>query len=505
MKLKKHRGWVIGIGIAVFTLITGLFAIYYRDTKSIDAIGKGILFLIVIGFIIFLVRNMMQTNSSSSKYKVIETTNVTFDQIAGMEQVKKEAQVYIDIMKHFEQYKKEGVRIPKGIILEGSPGNGKTLFAKAMATEMGVSFIQANACDIGGIIVGKGAQDLKKIFNHARKIKPCIVFLDEIDAIGGKRADNGNATNSDSNRTVTSLLTELDGFDDNEGIFVIAATNRIDSLDDALVRPGRFDRKITIQNPDYNTRYQLIKMYTKNKKLSDNVNLEELTWKFSGMCCADIENCINTAAIHAISENRSIIEEKDFEQTIVQQKIKGYLLDNDEEISQKELTAYHEAGHAIVTKLLTNDVIDIVSIMPTTSHVKGFTMSYSKQAQDLLALHEIESRIFILLAGRAAEYLYLGEKEENITTGCSDDLRKAVNLMKGYIKTSTKGISYNHENENHLPASFYEELNSVSDAMWVATVNICREHWDCLSTIAEALIEKKWITKDEFEELVHTN
>lgn len=500
MSFKKNRIWIYS-AIAVLLAAAGILAFLFVEGKAIpiELIGKFFLYVIVIGFITFLVRNMMQMNSSSSKYKVVKSTNITFEQIAGMEEVKKEVQIYIDIMKNREHYQKAGIRMPKGIIFEGSPGNGKTLLAKAIASEMNVSFIQANACDIGGIIVGKGTQDLRKLFKEARKSAPCIVFLDEIDAIGGKRMDNGNATNTDSNRIVTSLLTELDGFEGNEGIFVIAATNRIDSLDDALVRPGRFDRKISIKNPDYQTRYKLIQMYTKDKQLSSSVNLDELTWKFAGMCCADIENCVNSAAIQAISQNRQTIEAKDFEQTIVQQRIKGYLLENEEEIYQRELTAYHEAGHAIVTRLLTDDVIDIVSIVPTTSHVKGFTMSYSKNDRSLLALQEIRDRIRILLAGRAAEYLYLGEKEENITTGCSDDLQKAVQLMKNYLKTSTNGISYNHENDNHLPPSFHEELQKLSAQLWDETVAICRENWQALSSLADTLSEKKWITKEEVE------
>lgn len=502
MNFKKNRGWVYGLIITVI-LIAGLVTYFYSHpgSMSLELIGKIVLYIIVAGFIVFLVRNMMQTNSNGSKYKVIKSTNVTFDQIAGMNEVKREVQIYIDIMKNRCEYLQSGIRMPKGIIFEGSPGNGKTLLAKAIATEMNVSFIQANACDIGGIIVGKGSQDLRKLFKEARKIAPCIVFLDEIDAIGGKRMDNGNATNTDSNRIVTSLLTELDGFEGNEGIFVIAATNRIDSLDDALVRPGRFDRKITIKNPDYQTRYELIKMYVKNKKLSSDVNLKELTWKFAGMCCADIENCVNSAAIHALSHKRNIIEAKDFEQTIVQQKIKGYLLEDENEIYQRELTAYHEAGHAMVTRLLTDDVIDIISIVPTTSHVKGFTMSYSKNDRSLLALQEIRNRICILLAGRAAEYLYLGENEEHITTGCADDLQKAVQMMKHYLKTSTNGISYNHENENHLPPCFHEDLQKLSTELWEETVAICRENWNELSTLADSLNEKKWIAKDEIEML----
>lgn len=500
MNFKKNRGWVYGL-IATVILGAGLvtYFTFHPQSMSLELVGKIFLYIIVAGFIVFLVRNIMQTNASDSKYKIIKSTNVTFDQIAGMNEVKKEVQIYIDIMKNREEYLQSGIRMPKGIIFEGSPGNGKTLLAKAIATEMNVSFIQANACDIGGIIVGKGSQDLRKLFREARKIAPCIVFLDEIDAIGGKRMDNGNATNTDSNRIVTSLLTELDGFEGNEGIFVIAATNRIDSLDDALVRPGRFDRKITIKNPDYQTRYELIKMYVKDKKLSSDVNLDELTWKFAGMCCADIENCVNSAAIHALSNKRDIIEAKDFEQTIVQQKIKGYLLENEEEIYQRELTAYHEAGHALVTRLLTDDVIDIISIVPTTSHVKGFTMSYSKNDRSLLALQEIRNRICILLAGRAAEYLYLGEKEENITTGCADDLQKAVQMMKHYLKTSTNGISYNHENENHLPPCFHEDLQKLSTELWEETVAICRKNWNELSVLADSLNEKKWITKDEIE------
>lgn len=501
MKLKQNRGLVYGIlGLVLAVLIgTGIYLSKTGTTLSLESVGRFFLYIMFFGFIGILVHNMMQSNSSGTKFKVIKSGNVTFDQIAGMQEVKQEVQVYIDIMKNREKYQKSGVRMPKGIIFEGSPGNGKTRLAKAIATEMNVSFIQANASDIGGIIVGRGAQDLKKLFKQARKIAPCIVFLDEIDAIGGKRLDNGNATNTDSNRTVTSLLTELDGFDGNEGIFVIAATNRIDSLDDALVRPGRFDRKITIKNPDYQTRNDLIKMYTKDKNLSSDVNLDELTWKFAGMCCADIENCVNAAAIQAVSRGSSIVEPQDFEQTIVQQKIKGYLLHNEDEIYQRELTAYHEAGHALVTHLLTEDVIALVSIVPTTSHVKGFTMSYSKNDISLLALQEIRNRIMILLAGRAAEYLYLGEKEENITTGCADDLQRAVQMMKNYLKTSTDGISFNVENENHLPPAFHENLQSLSKELWEETVALCRDNWEELSKLAEKLSEQKWVTKDEVE------
>lgn len=504
MTLKMKRGWVLGSIAGGILLLAGILLYVLRDSLSIttDTIGKIGLYIIVFGFIFLLVRNMMQSNNSGKKYSVIKETNITFDQIAGMTDVKREVQTYIDIMKNADKYRNAGIRTPKGIILEGSPGNGKTLIAKAIAHEMNVSFIQANASDIGGIIVGKGSQELKKLFAHARKIKPCIIFLDELDAIGGKRTDHSSTANSDSNRTVTALLTELDGFTGNEDIFVIAATNRIDSLDDALVRPGRFDRKITIKNPDYQTRYELIKMYSKDKKLSSDVSLEHLAWKFAGMCCAEIENCVNSAAIHAVSEGRSVVTSRDFEQTIVQHKIKGYLLEDQEEIYQRELTAYHEAGHAIVTHMLTDDVIDIISIVPTTSHVKGFTMSYSQNDRSLLALQEIKNHIHILLAGRAAEYLYLGEREELVTTGCTDDLQKAVGLMKNYLKTSTNGISYNHEKENQLPPSFYEELQKLSTQMWEDTVSICKEHWDSLSTIAEALNEKKWITKEDLEALL---
>ncbi len=503
MNFTRNRGYLFGILAAVMVLVIGLAVLFikYPDVITLERIGKGFLYIIVFAFIVFLVRNIMQTNASSTKYNVIKSSNITFDQIAGMQEVKKEVQVYIDIMKNREEYLKSGIRMPKGIIFEGSPGNGKTLLAKAIASEMHVSFIQANACDIGGIIVGKGTQDLKKLFRQARKIAPCIVFLDEIDAIGGKRMDNGNATNTDSNRIVTSLLTELDGFEGNEGIFVIAATNRVDSLDDALVRPGRFDRKITIKNPDYTTRLELIKMYTKDKKLSPDLNLEDFAWKLAGMCCADIENCVNAAAIQSVSRGAFLIEPQDFEQTIVQQKIKGYLLPDEEEIYQRELTAYHEAGHAMVTHLLTEDVIDLVSIVPTTSHVKGFTMSYSKHDRSLLALKEIRNRICILLAGRAAEYLYLGGQEENVTTGCADDLQRAVQMMKNYLKTCTDGIHYNVENDNQLPPAFHDSLQTLSLELWEETVSLCRENWDKLSKMADVLSEQKWITKGEVEQI----
>lgn len=497
---KKNKKWLFWAMIAV--IIPILFGIIFTIKKqgieiNFEQIGNLILSFIFILFAILLVRNIASSNADGKKYKVVKSTNINFDQIAGMAEAKKEVQTYIDIMRNHKQYMEHGVRIPKGIILEGSPGNGKTLLAKAIATEMEVSFLQANAADIGGILVGKGSQDLKKIFRHARKNKPCIVFLDEIDAIGRKRVDSGSDANNDGNRTVTSLLTELDGFDDNEGIFVIAATNRIDSMDDALVRPGRFDRKITIKNPDYKTRLELIKMYTKNKALSSTINTNDLAWKFSGLSCADIENCINEAAIHAISRKSDVIDVSDFEQTIIQQRIRGYLLNDEEHIYQRELTAFHEAGHAVMTYDLTDDIVDIISIVPTTSNVKGFTMSYGIEDRNLLSLKEIENRIIILMAGRAAEYLYLNEDENLVTTGCSDDMARAVELMKLYIKTSTKGLSYNQNDNRMMSETFQEELRNLTAAMWERTVACCKDHWSSIHILAEELTEKKWVTKNE--------
>lgn len=497
MKKFKHK-WLI-IAILSVIALSVVFLVLTSNAGQLqltdEQIANYILTTIVVVFAVLLIRNLYGHRSGEQKFKIIEKTDITFDQIAGMQEVKKEVQVYIDIMKNYEEYVKFGVRIPKGIILEGSPGNGKTLLAKAIASEMNVSFLQANAADIGGILVGKGSQDLKKLFQHARKHKPCIVFLDEIDAIGRKRSDNQSDAGNDGNRTVTSLLTELDGFDDNEGIFVIAATNRIDAMDDALVRPGRFDRKITIKNPDHKTRKELIQMYTKNKKISSDVNLDDLAWKYSGFSCAEIENSINEAAIYTIRHNRSYITSNDFEQTMIQQRIKGYLLHEEDEIYQRELTAYHEAGHALVTYELTDDVVDIISIVPTSSHVKGFTMSYGTEDRNLLSLQEIRHRIMILMAGRAAEYLLLNEDENLVTTGCSDDMNRAVDLMKLYLKTTTQGISYNQGDGRMQSEVFQNELKELSQKMWQETLEFLRSHWELVDRLAKELSEKKWVTK----------
>lgn len=504
MKKFKHKWWILGfLSILSMTAIFLLLSAYANQLHLTDEkIANYILTTVVVIFAVLLIRNLSGNQQKSQKYKVIEKTDVTFRDIAGMEEVKKEVQIYIDIMRNHEEYVKFGVRIPKGIILEGSPGNGKTLIAKAIASEMNVSFLQANAADIGGILVGKGSQDLKKLFQHARKNKPCIVFLDEIDAIGRKRSDHQSDAGNDGNRTVTSLLTELDGFDDNEGIFVIAATNRIDAMDDALVRPGRFDRKITIKNPDHKTRKELITMYTKNKLLSSDVNLDDLAWKFSGFSCAEIENNINEAAIYTLRHNRTYITARDFEQTMIQQRIKGYLLNDEEEIYQRELTAYHEAGHALVTYELTEDVVDIISIVPTTSQVKGFTMSYATEDRNLLSLQEIKHRIMILMAGRAAEYLLLDEDENRVTTGCSDDMNRAVDLMKLYIRTTTKGISYNQGNARTQSEVFHQELRCLSQEMWEETLSYLRNHWSLVTCLAEELVETKWVTKHRIIELL---
>ena len=501
MKNKKRTCFALSIGVALISILS-LFAAFSNKTNLTEQLkGNIILTVIIILVSIILIRTILQNRLNSQKYKVIKSTNISFDQIAGMDQVKKEVQIYIDIMKNHQAYVDQGIRIPKGIILEGSPGNGKTLLAKAIATEMQISFIQANAADIGGILVGKGSQDLKKLFEYARKHKPCIVFLDEIDAIGRKRVDSGSDAGNDGNRTVTSLLTELDGFDNNDGIFVIAATNRLDSMDEALIRPGRFDRKITIKNPDYKTRQALIQMYIKNKSISSNVDVDDLAWKLSGFSCAEIENVINEAAIHALKLNKTVIELSDFEQVIIQQRINGYLLHEENKIYKKELTAYHEAGHALVTYALTDDVVDTISIVPTTSQVKGFTLSYKTEDRDLMSLKDIEHRILILMAGRAAEYLFLNEDENLVTTGCSDDMQRAVDLMKLYIKTTTRGISYNQK-EDRISESLHKELQELSQQMWTTTLDYCKTNWDSISILAESLIEKKWLTKMDVIDLL---
>ncbi len=399
---------------------------------------KVLLVGLVIGGILWYVRSGSNTNEliknsnkKKSQRKEMDTT-VTLSSVAGNTEAKSMVVDIIEFIKKPEKYTTVGARMPKGLLLYGPPGTGKTLMAKAIAGEANVPFYAMSGSDFVQMYVGVGASRIRSLFNKAKKSEKAVIFIDEIDAIGKKRARNVSASNDERDQTLNALLTEMSGFHDNQGIIVIGATNRLDTLDEALLRPGRFDRHIEIGLPDVNARQQILSLHAKKKPLADDVNLERLaksTVCFSG---AMLENLLNEAAINAANEKDSVIRwdhiDKAFYTVIAgsPKQDRSYISDLD-----RRITAYHEAGHALVTTLLLPEhYISKVTIIPSVRGAGGFNLSIPKDTM-FQNKRQLKANIQVLLAGRIAEELIFGS--EDITTGASNDIQKASQLILDYI------------------------------------------------------------------------
>ncbi len=465
--------------------------------------------LLVILIIMFF---KMQGLGDKGKVYDSETTQskTTFDDVAGLEEEKHEMIEIVDFLKNPERFNKMGAKIPRGVLLCGQPGTGKTLIAKAIAGEADVPFISMSGSEFIEMFAGLGASRVRKLFEKAKKISPCIIFIDEIDAIGSRRNSSGGAE-SENNQTLNQLLVEMDGFDTDETIIVLAATNRPEMLDKALLRPGRFDRRITIGLPDMRGREAILKIHAKGKKFAEDVNLKSIAEDTAGFTGADLANILNEAAIIATINGHLAITNKDIEDAV--KKVTVGLEKQSRVISEKDkkLTAYHEAGHAIVSSTLeTQKGVKEVSIIPR-GVAGGYTMYKSDEDKCYISKTEMEEKLVALMGGRAAEKIVL----DDISTGASNDIEVATNIAKDMITkygmSETLGpISINTDQDPYelqlLGEKFGDaigaEVKILLDNAYTTAQNLIRQNREKLDRVANALLEKEVITGEEFQELI---
>ena len=432
-------------------------------------------------------------------------TKIKFDDVAGLEEEKGELKEIVEFLKEPEKFTKMGARIPKGVLLYGKPGTGKTLIAKAIAGEADVPFISMSGSEFIEMFAGLGASRVRKLFDKARKLAPCIVFIDEIDAIGSRRTSNSGAE-SENNQTLNQLLVEMDGFGSEETIIVLAATNRPEMLDKALLRPGRFDRQITIPTPDLKGRLEILKIHSKDKRISDDVNLESIAEDTAGFTGAELENILNEAAIIATKNKHEEIENDDIEEAV--KKVTVGLEKKDRIISDKDkkLTAYHEAGHAVVSRYLpTQTNVKEVSIIPR-GVAGGYTMYKTNEDKYYISKTEMQEKLIALLGGRAAEKLVL----DDISTGASNDIEVATQIARDMVTKygmSDKLGPIDFQGKEPYEIQMFgenigdrigQEVKLLIDTAYNDAQILLREHRDKLDEIAETLLRKEKINEQEF-------
>ena len=433
-------------------------------------------------------------------------TKIKFDDVAGLDEEKEEMIEIVDFLKKPEKFKKMGARVPKGVLLYGKPGTGKTLIAKAIAGEADVPFISMSGSEFIEMFAGLGASRVRKLFEKARKLAPCIVFIDEIDAIGSRRTSNSGAE-TENNQTLNQLLVEMDGFSSEETIIVLAATNRPEMLDKALLRPGRFDRQITIPVPDLKGRLEILKIHARDKKISDDVNLESIAEDTAGFTGAELENILNEAAIVATKNKHEDIENLDIEEAVkkvtvgLEKRGRGY------SEKDKKLTAYHEAGHAVVSRYLpTQTNVKEISIIPR-GVAGGYTMYKSDEDKYYISKTEMQEKLIALLGGRAAEKLVLND----ISTGASNDIEVATKIARDMV--TKYGMSDNlgpidfqgkepYEMQmfgENIGDKIGEEVKKLIDIAYSDALSLLQQHRDKLDMIAQALLEKEKINEEDFQ------
>ena len=433
-------------------------------------------------------------------------TKITFDDIAGLDEEKEELKEIVEFLKQPKKFTEMGAKIPKGVLLYGKPGTGKTLIAKAIAGEADVPFISMSGSEFIEMFAGLGASRVRKLFDKARKLSPCIVFIDEIDAIGSRRTSNSGAE-TENNQTLNQLLVEMDGFSSEETIIVLAATNRPEMLDKALLRPGRFDRQITIPVPDIRGREEILKIHAKDKKIAQDVSLHSIAEDTAGFTGAELANILNEAAIIATKKQHKAISNDDLDEAV--KKVTVGLEKTSRKTSEKDkrLTAYHEAGHAIVSQFLpTQTAVKEVSIVPR-GVAGGYTMYKSDEDKYFISKTEMEEKLVALLGGRAAEKIVLND----ISTGASNDIEVATEIAKNMVTVygmsdvvgpiSLKSSDGNYEYQllgNNMEDVIGQEVKRLIDTAYVRAQRILLDNMDILHAIAAELISKEKINEDEF-------
>lgn len=489
--------------------------------------------LLMIGVVVFLFFMMnrqggganakaMSFGKSRAKMTTDLDKKVNFDKVAGLQEEKEELAEIVDFLKTPKKYIQVGARIPKGVLLVGPPGTGKTLLAKAVAGEAGVPFFTISGSDFVEMFVGVGASRVRDLFEDAKKNAPCIIFIDEIDAVARRRGTGMGGGHDEREQTLNQLLVEMDGFGANEGIIVMAATNRVDILDPAILRPGRFDRKVMVGRPDVQGRTEILAVHAKGKPLGDDVDLHQIAQTTAGYTGADLENLLNEAAIAAAKENRVYLQQADIRQAFVKVSIgteKKSRIISDKE---KKITAYHEAGHAILFHVLPDvGPIYTVSIIPTGNGAAGYTMPLPEKDEMFNTKGKMLQDIVVSLGGRVAEE----EIFDDITTGASQDIKQATRMAKSmvtkfgmseelglvnYDNNSDEvfiGRDFGHTSRGYgeqVASAIDKEVKRIIDECYEKAHTIIHEHMDILHSCANLLLEKEKITRDEFELLFQT-
>ena len=461
---------------------------------------------------------MMNFGKSRAKMMTDENNKVTFKNVAGLREEKEELEEIVDFLKEPKKYTKLGARIPKGVLLVGPPGTGKTLLAKAIAGEAGVPFFSISGSDFVEMFVGVGASRVRDLFEEAKKNAPCIIFIDEIDAVARRRGTGMGGGHDEREQTLNQMLVEMDGFGVNEGIIVMAATNRVDILDPAILRPGRFDRKIHVGRPDVGGREEILGVHAKNKPLGDDVDLKQVAQTTAGFTGADLENLLNESAIVAAKDNRSYIIQEDIRKSFVKVGIGAEKRSRIITEKEKRITAYHESGHAILFHLLPDvGPVYSVSIIPTGAGAAGYTMPLPERDEMFNTKGRMLQEIVVDLGGRVAEELIF----DDITTGASQDIKQATELAKAmvtkYGMSENVGlINYNNDDDEvfigrdlahtrgygeNVATRIDEEVKHIIDECYTKAKKIIQENIEVLHACADMLLEKEKISREEFETL----
>ncbi len=486
------------------------------------------LLMVVVVMVMFMMMNrqaasgggnkMMNFGKSRATMISPDAKKVTFKDVAGLQEEKEDLKEIVDFLKDPKKYLQVGARIPKGVLLVGPPGTGKTLLAKAVAGEAGVPFFSISGSDFVEMFVGVGASRVRDLFAEAKKNAPCIVFIDEIDAVARRRGTGMGGGHDEREQTLNQMLVEMDGFGYNEGIIVMAATNRVDILDPAILRPGRFDRKVGVGRPDVRGREEILKVHCKGKPLGDDVDLKQVAQTTAGFTGADLENLMNESAIYAAKAGRSFIQQEDINRSFVKVGIGAEKKSRVISEHEKKITAYHEAGHAILFHVLPDvGPVHTISIIPTGMGAAGYTMPLPEKDEMFNTKNKMLHNIEVSFGGRIAEELIFGD----VTTGASQDIKQATNLARAMVmqygmSEKVGMICYGGDDDEvfigrdlahtrsygeETASLIDEEVKRIIDESYAHAKKIIEEHMDVLHSCAALLVEKEKIGREEFESL----